>query len=154
MSVNLDPGGPSMPVWRSRSGRDALVFVLLTPFLIFLSIRLEQVDPRVPGKFSFLVLLVPTLLVGLTGRRWQGLTTALIAGMGCLVAGWLGAWAQPKVASAAGIGMPVLLGGALLSIGALLTLRCDEVQQRVGNLETAVSRIVATDSLEDLADAI
>jgi hypothetical protein len=70
-----------MTLSRMRSGREAVVFVLLTPLLMFLSVCLEQVNPQVPGKFAFLVLLGPTLLVALTGKRWQGLTTAVISGL-------------------------------------------------------------------------
>jgi diguanylate cyclase (GGDEF)-like protein len=140
-----------MTVTALRGGRDSAIFVLLTPILMLLSVCLEKADPRVPGKFSFLVLLVPTLLVALTGKRWQGLTTALISGAGCIVAGWLGAAVRSSDVSMAGMTMPVLLGGALLSIGSLLTLRCDDAQQRITSLGTAVDRIVAAENLDELS---
>jgi diguanylate cyclase (GGDEF)-like protein len=137
-----------------RSGREAVLFVLLTPLLMFLSVSLEQVDPHVPGKFAFLVLLGPTLLVALTGKRWQGLTTAVISGLGCVVSGWVGSGMHFESLSTTTMSMPVLLGAALLSVGTMLTLRCDESERRISDLDNAVARVVSAEKIEHLVEAI
>ncbi len=143
-----------MTVSRMRANREAVLFVLLTPLLMVLSISLEQVDPYVPGKFAFLVLLGPTLLVALTGKRWQGLATAVFCGLGCVASGWIGSGMDPASLSTRMMSMPVLLGAALLAVGTLLTLRCDEAEQRIGDLDGAVSRVVAAENLDCLVNAI
>ncbi len=143
-----------MTVSRVRTGREAVLFFLLTPVLMFFAICLEQADPNVPGKFAFLVLLGPTLLVALTGKRWQGLWTAVLCGLGCVAAGWVGAGMNLAVLSSAVMSMPVLLGGALLTVGTLLTLRCDEAERRISDLDSAASRVVAAEQLDGLAETI
>lgn len=143
-----------MTLTRMRSGREAALFVLLTPLLMILSVCLEQVDPHVPGKFAFLVLLGPTLLVALTGKRWQGLATAVFCGLGCVIAGWIGSGMHFHTLSTTTMSMPVLLGAALLSVGTLLTLRCDEAERRIGDLDGAVGRVVAAEKIENLVKAI
>jgi diguanylate cyclase (GGDEF)-like protein len=143
-----------MTISRLRSSREAVLFVLLTPVLMFLSICLEQVDPHVPGKFAFLVLLGPTLLVALTGKRWQGLATAAFCGLGCVISGWIGAGMNMHVLSTTAMSMPLLLGAALLTVGTLLTLRCDEAERRLEDLDLAVSRVVAAENMSTLVDAI
>jgi diguanylate cyclase (GGDEF)-like protein len=143
-----------MTVSRLRNSREAVLFVAITPLLMFFSICLEQVDPLVPGKFAFLVLLGPTLLVALTGKRWQGLATAVFCGLGCVVAGWVGSGRSLNAFTTATMSMPVLLGAALLAIGTLLTLRCDEAEQRIGGLDRAVQCVVAAESLASIAETI
>ena len=143
-----------MTLSRMRSGREAVLFVLLTPLLMFLSVCLEQVDPHVPGKFAFLVLLGPTLLVALTGKRWQGLATAVISGLGCVISGWVGSGMNIESLTTTTMSMPVLLGAALLSVGTMLTLRCDEAERRIGDLDSAVARVVAAEKVEQLVEAI
>jgi diguanylate cyclase (GGDEF)-like protein len=143
-----------MTVSRLRSGRQAAVFLLLTPILMLLSICLEQVDPHVPGKFAFLVLLGPTLLVALTGKCWQGLATAAFCGLGCVLSGWIGAGMNLEALSTTMMSMPALLGAALVAVGTLLTLRCDEAERRIGDLDLAVSRVVAVENMRDLVHAI
>src|SRR5262245_6018828 len=92
-------GSFAMTISRLRNSREAVLFLLLTPILMFLSMCLEQVDPHVPGKFAFLVLLGPTLLVALTGKCWQGLATAAFSGLGCIISGWVGAGMNPSILS-------------------------------------------------------
>jgi diguanylate cyclase (GGDEF)-like protein len=143
-----------MQLSRVRDGREAIVFVLLTPVLAFMSISLERSDPDVPGKFAFLVLLIPTVIVALTGRRWQGLITALISGLGCVVAGCMGNTVPLALLPGNLMGMPVLLGGTLIAVGALLTLRRDDVEQRIGELEAGVERIVSASDLNSVVASI
>jgi diguanylate cyclase (GGDEF)-like protein len=143
-----------MTISRLRRGREAVLFVLLTPILMFFSMCLEQVDPHVPGKFAFLVLLGPTLLVALTGKCWQGLVTAAFCGLGCVVAGWVGAGMKVESLSTTSMSMPLLLGAALVAVGTLLTLRCDQAERRIGDLDTAVSRVVAAEDMGTLVEAI
>jgi diguanylate cyclase (GGDEF)-like protein len=143
-----------MTLSRLRRSREAVLFVLLTPILIFLSMCLERVDPNVPGKFAFLVLLGPTLLVALTGKCWQGLATAAFCGLGCVVAGWVGAGMNLQNFSTASMSMPLLLGTALVAVGTLLTLRCDRAERQIGDLDLAVSRIVAAEDMSTLVEAI
>jgi diguanylate cyclase (GGDEF)-like protein len=121
---------------------------------VFLSICLEQADPNVPGKFGFLVLLGPTLLVALTGKCWQGLATAAFCGIGCVFAGWVGAGMTWQSLFSPVMSMPLLLGIALVVVGTLLSLRCDEAERRIGSLDLAVSRIVAAEDMKSLVAAI
>ncbi len=143
-----------MRLSRVRDGREAIVFVLLTPVLAFMSISLERSDPDVPGKFAFLVLLIPTVIVALTGRRWQGLITALVSGLGCVVAGCMGNTVPMALLPGNMAGMPVLLGGTLIAVGALLTLRRDDVEQRISSLDLGLERIVSASDLSSVVGSI
>jgi diguanylate cyclase (GGDEF)-like protein len=71
-----------------------------------------------------------------------------------VVSGWVGSGFSLETLSTTTMSMPVLLGGALLSVGTLLTLRCDEAERRIGDLDAAVGRVVAAETLDDLTEAI
>jgi diguanylate cyclase (GGDEF)-like protein len=52
------------------------------------------------------------------------------------------------------MGMPVLLGGTLIAVGSLLTLRRDDVEQRITELEAGVERIVSAADINSVVGAI